>query len=173
MAYTESRNVNDHNGDTGILIRASIAAARRAQKSQLQYDIAQKSNEAQNRAANDPTHRTAGVIGAGVSGVRSAVGTGGSRAGGMGSRESGRNDRRGGRDRNGGSAFFNLVVDPCDKRSQVSVLYVVGEGERFDSWDRTREVLRRGEVIALGIDDDGVPVILLKGEAREIGTLMY
>jgi len=145
-----------------------IATARCIRGSKSQHDIAQDNSEAQERAANDSTHRTTGVvIGAGVSRPGSTAGTGGgSRAGGLGSWESRRNDRGSCGNGNGGSPFFNLVIDPGNKRPQVGILYVVREDELFDPRNRAREVLGRGEVIALGIDYDGVPIIVL-GERQE------
>ena len=81
----------------------------------------------------------------------------------MGSWESGRNNRGSGGDGSGGSAFFNRVIDPSNEWSQVGVLHVVRKDEFFNPRNRAREVLRRGEIIALCIDDDGVPVIALEG----------
>lgn len=147
----------------------SIAAARCTRRLKSQHDITQDSSEAQGRATNDFAHRATGVvIGAGASRPGSAAGTGGgSRAGGLGSWESGRNDRGSGGDGNGGSAFFNLVIDPSNKGSQVGVLHVVREAESPDR-NRSGEVLGRGEVTALGIDYDGVPVVVLKAETRRM-----
>ena len=137
-------------------------------KTGLQHDIAQESSKAQERAGNDFAHRTAGiVVGGGVGGIGSAAGTGGSSGGGTGGWKGGSDNRGSGRDGNGGSAFFNLVIYPGDERSQVAVLYVVGEDEPGNPRDRAREVLRGSKVIALSIDDNGVPVILLGGEARK------
>jgi hypothetical protein len=146
-----------------------IAATRCTRRSKSQHDIAQDSSEAQERAADDFTCRTRVIIGAGVGRFGSTASTGGdSRAGGLGSREGGRNNRGSDGDGNGGSAFFSLVIDPGDERSQVGVLHVVGEDELFDSRNWAREVFRRGEVIALGIYYDGIPVVVLGGEARKI-----
>jgi len=72
-------------------------------------------------------------------------------------RKGGSNDGGSGRDGDGSSALFNLVIDPGDERSQVGVLHVVGEDKPGNPY-RTREVLGRSKVIALSIDDDGVPV---------------
>jgi len=151
----------------------SIAAARCTRRLKSQHDITQDSSEAQERATNGITYRATGVVtGAGVSRPGSTAGTrGGSRAGGLGSWESGRNDRGGGGDGNGGSAFFNPVIDPSNKGSQVGVLHVVWEDESFDPRNRTGEVLGRGEVIALGIDYDGVPVVAWEGETRKINCV--
>jgi len=139
-------------------------------RSKLQHNVAQGSSEAQERTANDLTYRATGVVTAGgASGLGSAAGTGrGNRTGGMGGREGGRNDRGSGGDGNGGGAFFNLVIDSSDERSQVGVLHVVGKGEWDNPWGRAREVLRRGEVTALRIDDDGVPTNASEGETRNI-----
>ena len=93
------------------------------------------------------------------SGLGSAAGTeGGSRAGGIGGREGGRNNGVSGRDGDVNSALLSPVIDPSNQWSQVGVLHVGGEVE-FDNRarSRTREALRRGEVVALSIDDDGVP----------------
>ena len=87
----------------------------------------------------------------------------------MGSRESGSDNRRSGGDGNGSSAFFNLVIDSSDERSQVGVLHVVGEDKQRNPRGGAREVIRRGEVIALSIDYDGVPASASEGEAKRIG----
>ena len=54
-----------------------------------------------------------------------------------------------------------MVIDPSNERPQVGILYVVREAKLLDPLDRTGEVLRRGEVSALCVDDDGVPVMVL------------
>lgn len=86
----------------------------------------------------------------------------------MGGREGGRNDRGSGRDGSGGSAFFHLVINPSDERSQVGILHVVGEDEWYNPWGRARETLRRGKVTALCIDDDCVPARVSEGETRKM-----
>jgi len=86
----------------------------------------------------------------------------------MGGGEGGRNNRGSGGDGSGGSAFFNLVIDPSDERTHVGILHVVGEDKLDNPRDRAREVPRSGEVIALIVDDDGVPASALKGEARKV-----
>ena len=135
--------------------------ATRCTRSGSQHDIGQYSSEAQEGAADCFAHRTAGVVvTASIGGPGSAARTGGgSRVGGL--REGRRNDRGSGGDGNGGTAFFNLVIDTSNERPQVGILYVVGKAELLDPLDRAREVLRRGEVLTLCVDDDGVPVIVL------------
>jgi len=76
----------------------------------------------------------------------------------MGGREGGRNNRGSSGDGNGGSTFFGLVIDPSDERPQVCVLHIIGENELDNPRNRAREVRRGGEVLALSIDHDGVPV---------------
>jgi hypothetical protein len=137
----------------------SIAAARRTRKPELQHDITQDNCKAQKRASNDVTRCAAGVVGGGgVGGFRSTAGSRGiSRAGRAGDREGGRNNRRCGGDGNGGSPFFDLVINPGDERSQVGTLHVPGEIEQFNPRDGTGEVLGRGEARALRVNNDGVP----------------
>ena len=153
----------------GYLIVMSMATPC-TRRSKLQHNVAEGSSEAQERAANDFTDRAAGVVTVGgAGGLGSAAGTGrGHRTGGMGGREGGRNDRGSSGDGNGGSAFFNLVIDSSDERSQVGVLHVVREDEWDNPWGRAREVLRRGEVTALRVDDDGVPTGASEGETRKM-----
>jgi hypothetical protein len=169
LASADSRSVNIYEGGTGILVLMTMAAGSRTRTSKLQHDVAHENCETQERAANDFTHRTAGVvIVTGVGGLGSGAGAGGgSRAGGMVGREGGSNDRGSGGDGTGGSAFLDLVIDASDERPQVGALHVVGEVELDDPRGRAREVLRRGEVIALSINDDGVPANVLKGESRK------
>ena len=109
----------------------SIKVVRCTQRSKLQHDVTQDSGEAQEGVGDDLTHRTAGVIAtvASVSRPGSAASTGGGSSARVGGRESGSDNRRSGGNGNGGSAFFNLIIDPGDERSQVGVLHVVGEDE--------------------------------------------
>ena len=86
----------------------------------------------------------------------------------MGGREGGRNDRGGGGDRSGGSAFFNLVIDSSDERSQAGVLHVVGEDEWDHSWGRAREIIRGGKAGPLCVDDDCVPTSVAGCETRKM-----
>jgi len=154
-----SRNVKNYRGDATILMLVSIAAAH-CTRPELQHDIAQDDSEAQERATNNPAHRAAGVVvGAGISGFGSTTGPrGDSRVGRAGGREGGSNNRRSGGERNGGSSFFDLEVNTSNKRSQLGALHVLGEVEQLNPRDRAGEVLRRGKVRALGINNDGVPV---------------
>lgn len=163
----KSRNANNYKGGTGILIVRSVAAAHCTGRPGLQHDVARESSKAQERAADDFSYRAArvAVVGCGIGGVGSAAGAGGGAGGGTGGRKGGRINRGSGGDGNGGSPLFNLVIDSGDERSQIGVLYVVGEDELDNSWDGAREVFRRGEVITLSIDDDSVPVVELRGEA--------
>ena len=142
-----------------MLILTSIAAAHYTRRRESQHDITQDNGNAQERAANEFTHRAAGVVaGAGAAGLGSAAGSRGiARAGGVGGWEGGSNNRRSGGDGNGGSPRFNLVINTGNERSQVGALHVVGEVEQFNPRNRTREVLRRGEVRTLSINDDCVP----------------
>jgi len=91
----------------------------------------------------------------------------------MGGREGRRNDRGSGGDGNGGSAFFDLVIGSSDERSQVGVLDVVGEDEWNNTRGRAREALRRGEVAALCIDDDGVPTSVLRVRQERRTAVMH
>lgn len=111
--------MNNYEGDTGVLIVMSMAVSGHTLRTEeLQHDVTQDTSEAQERAANDSTHRSAGVVVTGARGLGSAAGTRrGSRAGGMGSREGGRNNRGSGGDGSGGGAFLNLVINPSDERS--------------------------------------------------------
>lgn len=159
MVYVGSRNVNNYRGSAAIIVLISIAAAHCTRRPELQHDIAQDGGEAQETATNDFTHRAAGVVvGAGARGLGSTAGPrGSSRAGRAGGREGGRNNRRGGREGNGGSAFFNLVINTGNERSQVGALDVSRKVEELDPWDGARKVLGRGEVCALSVNNDGVP----------------
>jgi len=150
-------------------------AAPCTRRSKLQHNVTQGGREAQERATNDFTDRATGVVTvAGAGGFGSTAGAGRDyRTGGMGGREGGRNDRGSGGDGSGGSAFCNLVIDSSDKRSQVGVLHVVGEDEWGNPWGRAREVLGRGEVVALRIDDDGVPTSESEGETRKMGLCQW
>jgi len=160
MVYVGSRNVKNHRCDATILMLVSTAAAHCTGRLESQHDIAQDDSKAQERTTNDLTHRAAGVVvGAGISGFGSTTGPrGDSRVGRAGGREGGSNNRRGGGERNGGSSFFNLEVNTSNERSQLGALHVFGEVEQLNPRDRAREVLRRGEVRTLGINNNGVPV---------------
>jgi len=61
-----------------------------------------------------------------------------------------------------------LVIDPSDEGSHAGIRHVAGEVELDNPLDRAGEVPRSGEVVALIVDDDGVPASALKGEARKI-----
>lgn len=154
---------------TKVLIGMFMMAARFKRRSKLQHDVAQDSSEAQERAADDFTHRAPGVgVAGGAGGFGSTAGTrGGSGAGGTGSGKGGRNDRGSGRDGSGGGALFDLVIYPSNKWSQVGVLHVVGEDELDNSRGGTGEVLWRGEVRALLIDHNSVPASASEGGARK------
>ena len=99
---------------------------------------------------------------------RTAGGVTGDGVGGLCSWEGGGNSRGSDRDGNVGSAYFDSVIDSSDEWSQVGVLHVAGEVEWCNPRNRAREVLRRGEVITLCIDDDNVTIVALEGEARKI-----
>ena len=86
----------------------------------------------------------------------------------MGGWEGGRNDRGSGGDGSSGGAFFNLVINPSDERSQVGVLHVVGEDEWDNPWGRAREIIRRGKAGSLCVDDDCVPGSVSEGETRKM-----
>ena len=88
--------------------------------------------------------------------------------GGLGSWEGGGNNRVSDGDGKAGSAFFGSEIDSSDEWSQVGVLHVAGKVEWYTHRRRAREVLRRGEVITLCVDDDNVSVVTLEGEARKI-----
>lgn len=153
MVYVELRNVNNYRSDE----QYSFSFAH-CIRSESQHDIGQGGSDAQKRTANGFTHRPTSVIGAGARRLGSAVGPGGgSRTGRVGGRESGRNNRGSGGEGNGGSAFFNLVINTSNEWSQVGALNVSGEIEQFNPRDRAREVLGRGKVRALSINNDGVP----------------
>lgn len=64
--------------------------------------------------------------------------------------------------------MFNLIVNTSNERSQVSALHVPGEVEQFDPRDKGREVLGRGKVCALSVNNDGVPVSALECKARKV-----
>ena len=138
----------------------TVYLSARCTRSGSQHDIGQDNSEAQEGAAGGFAHRTAGAAGAGGPGSTARAG-GGSRAGGLSRWEGGRNDRGSGGDGNGGGAFFDLVIDPSNERPQVGILYVVGKAEQLDALDWTGEILRRGEVLTLCVDDDCVPIIVL------------
>lgn len=160
---------------TKVLIGMFMMAARFKRRSKLQYDVAQDSSEAQERAADDFTHRAPGVgVAGGAGGFGSTAGTrGGSGAGGTGSGKGGRNDRGSGRDGSGGGALFDLVIYPSNKWSQVGVLHVVGEDELDNSRGGTGEVLWRGKVRALLIDHNSVPASASEGGARKTDCAVH
>jgi len=91
--------------------------ATRSQESQ--HHITQDNGGAQERAANESSHRAAGVVaGAGAAGLGSAAGSRGiTGAGGAGGWEGGSNNRRSGGDGNGSSPRFDLVINTSDERS--------------------------------------------------------
>lgn len=159
MVYVGSRNVSNYKNDAIILVLVSITATRRTRRSELQHDIGQDDGQAQKGATDEFTHRAASAVtSASAGGIGSTASPRGSSRAGASGREGGSDDGGSGRDRSCGSPFFDLVINPGNERSQVSALHILGEVEQFDPRDRAREVLRRGEVASLTINDDGIPV---------------